>query len=33
VGTQVAYGVSDWYVPVPISVAAMGAVMLVNDDP
>jgi hypothetical protein len=30
---SVAYGVSGWYVPVPISVAAMGTVMLVNDDP
>jgi len=30
---RVAYGVAGWYVPVPISVAAMGAVMLVNDDP
>jgi hypothetical protein len=26
-------GIVGWYVPVPISVAAMGFVMLVNDDP
>jgi hypothetical protein len=26
-------GVVGWYVPVPVSVAAMGLVMLVNDDP
>lgn len=30
---KVAYGVVGWYVPVPISVSAMGVVMLVNDDP
>jgi len=26
-------GIVGWYVPVPVSVAAMGLVMLVNDDP
>jgi len=31
--SRVAYGVSGWYVPVPLSVAAMGTVMLVNGDP